>query len=243
MRAGGFGGSGFAPANLLPMSRAVLFDTETTGVDPLHGDRIIEIAALELERDLPTGRSFHRVIDPERDVPEEASRIHGFTRADLIGKPKFSAIADDFLAFIGDDPLVAHNAAFDFGFLDAEFGRLSLPVLDRARMIDTLAIARAKFPGLPNSLDALCRRFDIDLSERTTHNALLDCKLLAQVYIELTGGRQRGLVLMENGQSASHFTYTHTGPRAARVLAPGEDQLTAHAAFVAKLKDPLWSVE
>jgi len=225
------------------MSRAVLFDTETTGVDPLHGDRIIEIAALELERDLPTGRSFHRVIDPERDVPEEASRIHGFTRADLIGKPKFSDIADEFLAFIGDDPLVAHNASFDFGFLDAEFGRLSLPRVDRSRMIDTLAMARAKFPGLPNSLDALCRRFDIDLSERTTHNALLDCKLLAEVYIELTGGRQRGLVLMESGESANLFTYTHTGPRAAKRIMPDAAQLEAHASFVAKLKDPVWTAE
>jgi len=222
------------------MSRAILFDTETTGVDPLHGDRIIEIAALELERDLPTGRSFHRVVDPERDVPEEASRIHGFTRADLIGKPKFAEIVDDFLAFIGNDPLVAHNAAFDFGFLDAEFGRLRIAPLDRARMIDTLAMARAKFPGLPNSLDALCRRFDIDLSERTKHNALLDCKLLAEVYIELTGGRQRGLVLMESGQTQNHFSYTRSGPRSAKVIEVTEAQQAAHDAFLTKLKDPLW---
>jgi DNA polymerase-3 subunit epsilon len=222
------------------MSRAILFDTETTGVDPLHGDRIIEIAALELERDLPTGRFFHRVIDPERDVPEEATRIHGFSRADLIGKPKFAEIVDGFLEFIGEDPLVAHNAAFDFGFLDAEFGRLRMKPLDRSRMIDTLALARAKFPGLPNSLDALCRRFDIDLSQRDKHNALLDCKLLAEVYIELTGGRQRGLVLVEQGQAENHFSYTRSGPREARVIALTEAQLAAHEGFISKIKDPLW---
>jgi DNA polymerase-3 subunit epsilon len=222
------------------MTRSVLFDTETTGIDPLNGDRIIEIAALELIRDLPTGKSFHRIIDPERDVPEEATRVHGYTRGDLIGKPRFADVIDDFLAFIGDDKLVAHNAAFDFGFLNAECARLRLPAIDRARMIDTLALARAKFPGLPNSLDALCRRFSIDLSERTTHNALLDCKLLAQVYIELTGGRQRGLSLVEAGQEGVQFTYTRTEIRTARVIAPSEEQLAAHAAFVSTLKDPLW---
>jgi DNA polymerase-3 subunit epsilon len=224
------------------MSRSVLFDTETTGVNPLAGDRIIEIAALELIRDLPTGKSFHRILDPERDVPEETTRIHGFTRGDLIGKPRFADIVDDLLAFIGDDPLVAHNAPFDFGFLDAEFARLRLPALDPARMIDTLALARARYPGLPNSLDALCRRFDIDLSERTTHNALLDCKLLSQVYIELTGGRQRGLLLVEEGQENIHFTYTRTGPRVAIVIEPTEEQIARHRAFVAKLKDPVWEL-
>ena len=224
------------------MSRSVLFDTETTGVNPLAGDRIIEIAALELIRDLPTGKSFHRILDPERDVPEETTRIHGFTRGDLIGKPRFADIVDDLLAFIGDDPLVAHNAPFDFGFLDAEFARLRLPALDPARMIDTLALARARYPGLPNSLDALCRRFDIDLSERTTHNALLDCKLLAEVYVELTGGRQRGLLLVEEGQENIHFTYTRTGPRVAIVIEPTEEQIARHRAFVAKLKDPVWEL-
>jgi len=224
------------------MTRSVLFDTETTGIDPLTGDRIIEIAALELIRDLPTGRQFHKVIDPERDVPEEATRIHGFTRGDLIGKPRFADIVDDLLAFIGDDPLVAHNAAFDFGFLNAEFVRLTLPRLSQARMVDTLALARAKFPGLPNSLDALCRRFAIDLSERTTHNALLDCKLLAQVYIELTGGRQRGLLLAADGQSTSHFTYTRGETRTPILIAQTAEQAAAHIAFVAKLKDPVWNI-
>jgi DNA polymerase-3 subunit epsilon len=222
------------------MSRSVLFDTETTGVNPLSGDRVIEIAALELIRDLPSGRVFHKVIDPERDVPEEASRIHGFTRGDLIGKPKFADIVDELLAFFGDDPLVAHNAPFDFAFLNSEFGRLRLPQLDPARMVDTLMLARGKFPGLPNSLDALCRRFAIDLSERTTHNALLDCKLLAEVYVELTGGRQRGLLLAADGQSASQFTYTRSGTRGVVLVGVDAAQAAAHAAFVAKLKDPVW---
>jgi DNA polymerase-3 subunit epsilon len=221
-------------------TRSVLFDTETTGVDPLNGDRVIEIAAMELIRDLPSGRVFHCIIDPERDVPEEATRIHGFTRADLLGKPKFAEIIDDFLLFVGEDRLVAHNAAFDFGFMNAELARLRLPALHPGRMVDTLAIARAKFPGLPNSLDALCRRFGIDLSARTTHNALLDCKLLAEVYIELTGGRQHGLILAGNGQEESHFTYEFTGVRTPRVVVVGEAALVAHAAFVDRLKDALW---
>jgi DNA polymerase-3 subunit epsilon len=223
-----------------PGTRSVLFDTETTGVDPLNGDRVIEIAAMELMRDLPTGRVFHVVIDPERDVPEEATRVHGFTRADLIGKPKFAEIIDDFLAFVGDDRLVAHNAAFDFGFINAELARLRLPSLHPGRMVDTLAIARAKFPGLPNSLDALCRRFDIDLSARTTHNALLDCKLLAEVYIELTGGRQHGLILAANGQAETHVTYRWDGVRTPRAVVVSEAALAAHAAFVARLKEPVW---
>jgi DNA polymerase-3 subunit epsilon len=223
------------------MSRSVLFDTETTGVEPAKGDRIIEIAALELLRDLPTGRSFHRIIDPERDVPEDATRVHGFTRGDLIGKPKFADIIDDFLAFVGDDPLVAHNAPFDFAFLNAELSRLAMPTLSLGRMVDTLALARSKYPGLPNSLDALCRRFDIDLSERTTHNALLDCRLLSQVYIELTGGRQRGLVLVAEGQASVQFTYTRSESRTPVLIEVSEAQLAAHAAFVATLKDPVWA--
>jgi DNA polymerase-3 subunit epsilon len=172
------------------MSRSVLFDTETTGLEPLAGDRVIEVAALELVNDLPTGRHFHKLIDPERDIPEEATRVHGFSRAHLLGKPLFAAVVDELLAFFGDDPLVAHNAPFDFGFLNAELARLRRPSLHPGRMVDTLALAKARFPGMPNSLDALCRRFDIDLSERTTHNALLDCRLLAEVYVELTGGRR-----------------------------------------------------
>lgn len=225
------------------MSRSVLFDTETTGLNPLNGDRVIEIAALELLNDLPTSESFHRLIDPERDVPADATRIHGITNAHLAGKPKFAAIAQDLLDFLRDDKLVAHNAAFDFGFLDGEFGRVGLPRLERARMVDTLALAKTRFPGLPNSLDALCRRFNIDLSARTTHNALLDCKLLAEVYVELTGGRQRGFSLAASGgANLATATYAPTGPRTPRPITPDPATLAAHAVFVARLKDPLWKI-
>jgi DNA polymerase-3 subunit epsilon len=222
------------------MTRAVLFDTETTGLDPTTGDRIIEFAAIELLRDLPTARVFHRLIDPERDIPEEASRIHGFTRGDLIGKPKFADIVDDLLEFLGDAPLIAHNAAFDFGFVNAELARLDLPPLHPSRMIDTLALAKARFPGMPNSLNALCGRFNIDLSERITHNALLDCRLLADVYVELTGGRQRGLLLTGSSQGETAFTYTASGPRRPRPIVPSAAELAAHAAFLQRLKDPVW---
>jgi DNA polymerase-3 subunit epsilon len=222
------------------MSRSVLFDTETTGLDPATGDRIIEIAAIELLRDLPTAKIFHRLIDPERDIPDDATRIHGFTRGDLLGKPRFADIVDELLDFLGDAPLIAHNAEFDFGFVNAELARLSLPPLHPARMIDTLALAKKRFPGMPNSLNALCGRFSIDLSERTTHNALLDCRLLADVYVELTGGRQRGLLLTGTSQSETAFTYTRSGPRSPRPVVPSESELAAHAVFLAKLKEPVW---
>lgn len=220
--------------------RAILFDTETTGLDPATGDRIIEIAALELRSDLPTGRRFHVLLDPERDVPEEASRVHGFTRADLIGKPRFAEICDEFLSFIGDDPLIAHNAPFDFGFVSAELARLALPPLDPARMVDTLVLAKQRFPGMPNSLDALCRRFAIDLSERTSHNALLDCRLLAEVYVELTGGRQRGLLLTAAAGMGRRGAWQVAPDRVPRLIMPEPAELAAHAAFVARLKDPVW---
>ncbi len=220
-----------------------MFDTETTGLNPLAGDRLIEIAALELFNDLPTGVSFHRFVDPERDIPEEATRVHGIAREFLIGKPLFAEIADDFLEFIADDKLVAHNAAFDFGFLDAELSRVGRPKLDRARMVDTLAMAKQRFPGMPNSLDALCRRFGIDLSERATHNALLDCKLLAEVYIELTGGRQRGLSLAAQRAEIPVASYQAQTTRVARPITPTPAELEAHAAFLATLKEPLWLKE
>lgn len=222
------------------MNRSVLFDTETTGLEPSQGDRVIEIAALELINELPTGRHFHALINPERDVPAEATRIHGFTNADLAGKPVFAAIAEEMLAFFGDGRLIAHNAPFDFGFLNAELARLNLPPLDPGRMVDTLALAKQRFPGVPNSLDALCRRFSIDLSARTTHNALLDCRLLAEVYIELTGGRQRGLSLAAERMEAPVVSYAHTGPRTPRPIVPTDDELAAHATMVGKLKDPVW---
>ena len=221
--------------------RSVLFDTETTGLDPLAGDRVIEIAAVELIRDLPTGITFHRLVDPERDIHPDASRVHGLTRADLIGKPRFAEVVDDFLAFIGDDPLVAHNADFDFGFLNAELARLRRPSVCLSRKVDTLALARTRYPGLPNSLDALCRRFGIDLSERTSHNALLDCRLLAEVYIELTGGRQRGLALaLDGGARLPSITYQVDRVRTPRPVVPTAAELAAHATFVTRLTEPVW---
>jgi DNA polymerase-3 subunit epsilon len=223
------------------VTRSILFDTETTGLEPGQGHRVIEIAALELINDLPTGRHFHRLIDPERDIPEDATRIHGITVQHLRGKPRFVDIAEELLAFFGEAPLVAHNAPFDFAFLNAEFVAVSRPRLDPARMIDTLVLAKTRFPGLPNSLDALCRRFAIDLSARTTHNALLDCKLLAEVYVELTGGRQRGLSLGAATESGAPVaSYVHVGTRMPRPVIPSSEELAAHASFVARLKEPLW---
>ncbi len=222
------------------MTRAVLFDTETTGLEWVQGHRVIEVAALELVNDLPTGRHFHALIDPERDIPEEVIRVHGITAQHVAGKPRFAALADDLLGFFGEGALIAHNAPFDFGFLNAELVRIGRPALPLTRMIDTLALAKARFPGMPNSLDALCRRFAIDLSARTTHNALLDCRLLAEVYVELTGGRQRGLSLAAAKTPAAVAVYAHTGPRTPRPIIPSEAELAAHAALLGRLKDPVW---
>ena len=224
------------------MMRSILFDTETTGLDPATGDRVIEVAALELVNDLPTGVHFHRLVHPGRDIAEDAVRVHGITLADLAGKPPFAEIAAELLDFLGAGKLVAHNAPFDFAFLNAEFALLGLPPLQVVRMVDTLALARTRFPGLPNSLDALCRRFDIDLSERVTHNALLDCRLLAQVYIELTGGRQRGLSLVAGrGLTGPVVSYQAPARRTIRAILPTPEELAAHAAFLQRIPDPLWS--
>jgi DNA polymerase III subunit epsilon len=222
------------------MTRSVLFDTETTGLEPDLGHRVIEIAALELINDLPSGKHFHALIDPERDVPDDAVRVHGFTNAHLAGKPRFAAVAEAMMTFFDTGALIAHNAPFDFGFLDAELGRLGLPRLEPERMIDTLALAKNRFPGMPNSLDALCRRFGVDLSARTTHNALLDCRLLAEVYVELTGGRQRGLSLTAQTIFIPSAAYAVTGPRMPRAITPSIEELAAHAAMIERLKDPLW---
>ncbi|MBB2203003.1 DNA polymerase III subunit epsilon [Gluconacetobacter tumulisoli] len=225
------------------MKRSILFDTETTGLDPARGDRVIEIAALELVGDLPTGQHYHVLIHPERDIPEEASRVHGILLSDLEGKPKFAEIADAFLAFIGDDELIAHNARFDFGFLNAELKRAQRPILSLDRMVDTLDIARDRYPGLPNSLDALCRRFSIDLSARTTHNALLDCRLLAEVYLELMGGRQRGLGLsvQDGGAVQVSYAYDCAARRTQHLVVPTSGELAAHTRFLDKIKDPIWT--
>lgn len=223
------------------MSRSVLFDTETTGLDPLTGDRVIEIAAIELINDLPTSNQFYALIDPERDIPSDSTRIHGITNAHVESKPKFADVADEMLKFFGDAKLVAHNAPFDFGFIDAELARIGKPALGQGRMIDTLALAKARFPGMPNNLDALCNRFEIDRSERVTHNALLDCKLLAEVYVELTGGRQRGMAIdTEQGLAFAH--YERPANRKPVVIKRSEEELAAHAKFVTRLKDPVWNI-
>jgi DNA polymerase-3 subunit epsilon len=224
------------------MSRSVLFDTETTGFEPLTGDRVIEIAAIELINDLPTGEQFYALLNPERDIPSDSTRVHGITSAHVEGKPKFVEVAEKMLEFFADSPLVAHNAPFDFAFIDHELQRIGKPRLERVRMIDTLVLAKARFPGMPNSLDALCRRFEIDLSARTTHNALLDCKLLADVYVELTGGRQRGLVL-ETEQGLAFAQYDPPAQRAPRPILVSAEAEEAHAAFIVKLKEPVWLKE
>ena len=175
--------------------REIVFDTETTGLDPRGGDRIVEIGGIELLNHIPTGRSFHRYLNPERPVPVEAARVHGLDDAFLKDKPLFAAIVDEMLEFFADAQLIAHNAMFDLGFLNAELARLSRPALPAERIVDTLMLARRKHPGSPASLDALMSRYQIDSSRRTLHGALLDAELLSEVYIELIGGRQATLVL------------------------------------------------
>jgi len=175
--------------------REIVLDTETTGLDPQTGDRLVELGCIELFNSLPTGETFHRYIDPERDMPVESFRVHGLSREFLTGKPKFADIAEEFLAFIGDAKLVIHNAEFDMKFLNAELKRVGLAPLTFERVIDTLSLARRKHPGAPNSLDALCARYGIDNSRRTKHGALLDSEILAEVYLELSGGRQAALQL------------------------------------------------
>ncbi|RAI57589.1 DNA polymerase III subunit epsilon [Roseicella frigidaeris] len=220
--------------------RQLVLDTETTGLDPATGDRVIEIAAIEIVNLVPTGRHYHTLLDPERDVPEESTRVHGFTAADLAGKPKFPEVVGEFLDFLGDAPIIAHNAPFDFGFLDAELRRAGHPALDRARMVDSLAVAKKRFPGLPNSLDALCRRLGVDNSMRTSHNALLDVKLLAQVYLELMGGKQPGFALAAQIAAPTVSLGGLARERVPRPIRPSAAEIAAHAAFLRKVKDPLW---
>ena len=176
--------------------REIVFDTETTGLNPAGGDRVVEIGCVELFNHIPTGNTFHRYINPERSMPVEAMRVHGLDDRFLSDKPVFAAIAAELVAFIGDAPMIAHNAEFDLAFLNAEFGRCGQPALEPERIVDSLMLARRKHPAGPNSLDALCARYQIDTSQRTLHGALLDSYLLAEVYVELTGGRQIGLELV-----------------------------------------------
>ncbi|MDH3472167.1 MAG: DNA polymerase III subunit epsilon [Rhodospirillales bacterium] len=218
--------------------REIVLDTETTGLDPAAGHRIVELGCLELFNRVPTGERFHSYLNPERDMPEEAFRVHGLSQEFLAQHPPFAEIAEAFLAFLGDTPLVIHNAEFDLSFLNAELAKAGLPVLDRGRAIDTVAMARRRFPGAQVNLDALCRRFEIDNSARSLHGALLDCELLAEVYLELSGGRQPGLDLTESAAAAA--TRAKRLPRAPRPHAPSSEELEAHAALVGTLEDPIW---
>ncbi len=222
--------------------REVVIDTETTGLDPLDGHRIIEVACLELVHHVATGRKFHRYVNPGRDVPEEALAVHGLTAEFLAGHPPFAEIADELFAFIDGDRLVIHNAEFDLAFLNAELARLGRSSL-ACPFVDTLAVARRRFPGAPAGLDALCRRFAIDLSERDRHGAEIDSLLLAEVYIELLGGRQPGLDFAAGGAGEiveGIAAMPARPPRPPRPLAPSLDELAAHQAMLAAINAPLW---
>lgn len=219
--------------------REVALDTETTGLNPEGDDRICEIGCVELINHVPTGREYHAYINPQRSMPEEARKVHGLDDEFLSDKPTFDRVADDFLAFIDDAALVIHNAEFDLRFLNAELKRLERPKIEPERAVDTLSIARRRFPGASNNLDALCRRFQIDLSARELHGALLDAQLLAAVYLELSGGREPGLELKaERAAKAAAQTARKTYP--ARGFAPNADEIAAHEAFLEKLSDPVW---
>lgn len=224
--------------------REIVLDTETTGFKANEGDRLVEIGCLELINHIPTGQHFHVYINPERAMPEDAFKVHGLSDEFLKDKPLFAAVAKDFCDFIGEDPLVIHNASFDIGFLNAELARLTgFPHIAMERAIDTVRLARMKFPGAQVNLDALCRRFNIDNSARTKHGALLDAELLAEVYLELIGGRQQGLGLagVDAGGQTMSTTPMQRGPaRVPRPHAASEEELAAHAAFIGKLKDALW---
>jgi DNA polymerase-3 subunit epsilon len=221
--------------------REIVLDTETTGLDPASGHRIVEIACLELINHLPSGRKFQSYLNPDRDMPEDAIAVHGLTAAFLADKPRFGDIAAELLAFIEGAPLVIHNAEFDMRFLNAELTRIEQATLAGNQAVDTLMLARRKFPGSPNSLDALCKRFNIDNSARDLHGALLDAELLAEVYLELIGGRQAGFDLVQAEARAAAAAAASQGPsRAPRPHAPTPEELAAHTALLAKLKDPLW---
>jgi DNA polymerase III subunit epsilon len=224
--------------------REIVLDTETTGLDPFDGHRIVEIGCIELINCIPTGRTWHCHVNPERDVPYSAFEVHGLSLEFLRDKPRFAELADDMLTFIEGAMLVMHNATFDFAFLNAELDRLSRPLLRWDRVVDTLALARRRHPGSPCSLDALCKRYGIDLSEREKHSALLDCRLLAGVYVELVGGHQARLDFAVNGAQAAllHANAEGSRPRP-RPLLPrlSAAEIEAHRAFVASLgAEALW---
>lgn len=225
--------------------REIVFDTETTGFSFSDGDRMVEIGCVEMINRVETGRTFHGYFHPERTMPPEAQRVHGLSDAFLADKPLFHHGADALLEFLEDSPLIAHNASFDFGFLNGELTRCSRPVVKLHRMVDTVAMARTRHPGAKHSLDALCSRYGIDRSHRTLHGALLDAQLLAQVYVELTGGRQIGLGLVSEKIEVA-ITAPSAAPtklRPARVFNVPEADLVRHAAFMKLVTNPLWGGE
>jgi DNA polymerase-3 subunit epsilon len=223
--------------------REIVLDTETTGLDPATGHRMVEIACIELVNHLPSGRRFQRHLNPDRDMPDDAVAVHGLTTAFLADKPRFAEIVEEMLAFIDGAPLVIHNAEFDIRFLNAELALLGMPTLAPSQAVDTLNLARRKFPGSPASLDALCRRFNIDNSARNLHGALLDAELLAEVYLELIGGRQAGLDLIQAEAAAAIAQAVALGPaRPPRPHAATPEELVAHEALLERLKQPLWRI-
>jgi DNA polymerase III subunit epsilon len=228
--------------------REIIFDTETTGFDPLTGDRMVEIGCIEMVGRVLTGASYHCYFNPERAMPAGAEQVHGLSSTFLSDKPLFAQKAEELLAFLGDSPLVAHNASFDFGFLNMELERAGHARVDMARMVDTIVLARAKHPGAKMSLDALCTRYGIDRSHRTKHGALLDAELLAQLYIELTGGKQIGLELAgdeaesaEGNQAFDSLIIPNRPIRPARPHSAPAEELERHKAFVATIKDAIWN--
>ncbi len=223
--------------------REIILDTETTGLEPSQGHRIVEIGAVELINHIPTGRTFHAYVNPERDMPQEAEAVHGLTSLFLSDKPLFAAVAKGLVEFISDARIVIHNASFDLAFLNSEFAYVGHPPILPGQVIDTLHLARQRHPMGPNSLDALCRRYGIDNSKRTKHGALLDSELLAEVYLELVGGRQTALSLpaaavIRNAAVWSSIAISRPRPLAPRLT---EFEIHAHAIMVGELDDALWS--
>jgi len=224
--------------------REIVLDTETTGLDPKSGHRVVEIGCVELLNHVATGETYHCYINPQRPMPAEAERIHGLSDSFLADKPLFAAVAQGFLEFIASAPLIIHNASFDLGFLNMELKMLAQPTIPSDRAIDTVKLARRKFPGAPANLDALCRRFGVDLSVRTKHGALLDSELLAEVYLELVGGRQPGLTLDQSATqaAAAEGVVPEAVPqaRSARPHAASDAESAAHTAFIENMKNPIW---
>lgn len=223
--------------------REIVLDTETTGFDPTTGHRLVEIGCVELFNHLPTGSNYHVYINPERDMPEEAFKVHGLSEEFLSDKPLFAALAQEFLDYIGDAPLIIHNAEFDMRFLNWELKLLGIQQLPKDRAIDTVMMARKAFPGSPVNLDALCRRFGIDNTARTKHGALLDAELLAEVYLELIGGREPGLALAAAAKSAiAVYGNGSAGrtPRPPRPHAASAEDLARHEDFLKQIKNPVW---